>query len=371
MLEEGLSLVADRLRKARRVTVLTGAGVSAASGIPTFRGAGGLWQNHRAEDLATAAAFERDPALVWQWYAMRRDLVASATPNAAHEVLARWTRRWPAAVLITQNVDDLHLRAGSERVVRLHGSLLELSCWSGCGMMPWRDERVPLERMPPRCPLCGGLARPAVVWFGEFLPAAAVKAAEAACDCDVFLSVGTSSLVYPAAGLVHQARLRGAFTVESTPRRRRRLRRWTWCWPGGPTSCCRSWTPDWLERETRSPRTGYAEAAALAVLVVFFVATVAALAALAAVFRCSEVCAPNFLVNRSTRPSVSISFWRPVKNGWHAEQISRCSSGLVERVLNVLPHAHRTSTSLYAGWIPSFTIYSLPPLAAVRRPTAV
>ena len=207
-------MLAARLRHAKRVTVLTGAGVSAASGIPTFRGTGGLWKNYRAEDLATAEAFQRDPALVWQWYAMRRDLVASAKPNAAHDVLAGWTRRWPAAVLITQNVDDLHVRAGSERLVRLHGSLWELSCWSGCGATPWRNEHVPLPESPPRCVVCGGLARPAVVWFREALPLEAIAAATRACECDVFLSVGTSSVVYPAAAFLDRARSRGAFTVE-------------------------------------------------------------------------------------------------------------------------------------------------------------
>ena len=162
--------MAERLRRARRVTVLTGAGVSAASGVPTFRGAGGLWRSFRSEDLATAQAFERDPALVWEWYAWRREAMASARPNAAHHVLAAWSRRWSGFVVITQNVDDLHVHAGTLGLVRLHGSLWELSCWRGCGAPPWRNEDVPLPEMPPLCPSCGGLARPAVVWFGEALP---------------------------------------------------------------------------------------------------------------------------------------------------------------------------------------------------------
>ena len=130
--------------------------------------------------------------------------------------------------MITQNVDDLHVRAGTLGLVRLHGSLWELSCWRGCGAPPWRNEDVPLPELPPLCPSCGGLARPAVVWFGEALPTAAIDAAEAACECDVFLSVGTSSVVYPAAAFLTRARRRGAFTVEintePTPATR----------PGGP-----------------------------------------------------------------------------------------------------------------------------------------
>ena len=212
--EDQLDLLAARLRQARRITVMTGAGVSAASGVPTFRGAGGLWRSFRSEDLATAGAFERDPAFVWDWYAWRREAIAAARPNAAHRVLARWSERWPGCTVITQNVDDLHRQAGTARLVRLHGSLWELSCWQGCGATPWRDEHVPLPETPPRCGACGGLARPAVVWFGEELPVEAIAAAVRACECDVFLSVGTSSLVYPAAAFVHRARSRGAFMVE-------------------------------------------------------------------------------------------------------------------------------------------------------------
>jgi NAD-dependent deacetylase len=220
--DEQLDLLADHLRRARRVTILTGAGVSAASGVPTFRGDGGLWRQFRAEDLATPEAFSRDPALVWEWYAWRRERIAACTPNPAHEVIARWSRPAPSAVegsferctLITQNVDDLHLRAGTANLLRIHGSIWELSCWRRCGTPSWRDESVPLRSIPPLCPACGGLARPAVVWFGESLPVRELDAAAQACECDVFLTVGTSALVYPAAGLVHHAKRHGAFTVE-------------------------------------------------------------------------------------------------------------------------------------------------------------
>jgi NAD-dependent deacetylase len=209
--------LAATLRAARAVTVLTGAGVSAASGVPTFRGAGGLWRSLRAADLATPEGFARDPKTVWEWYAWRRELIAGCAPNRAHDVLARWTRDRPTWRVVTQNVDDLHLRAGTRDLVRLHGSIFELRCWRACGAAPnrWRDERQPLPHLPPLCPGCGGLARPAVVWFGESLDPADVDAANAlTAGCDVFIAAGTSAVVYPAAGLVHAAKRAGAFTVE-------------------------------------------------------------------------------------------------------------------------------------------------------------
>lgn len=209
-----VAALAERLRGAQRLTILTGAGVSAASGVPTFRGAGGLWRAYRPEDLATPEAFARDPRLVWEWYAWRRETIAACRPNAAHDAIARWSREMPGCRVITQNVDDLHVRAGTARLTRLHGSIWELSCTRRCGAGRWRDERVPLPDVPPRCPSCGALARPAVVWFGESLDADDIAAATAATDCDLFLTVGTASVVYPAAGLVDEARRRGAFTAE-------------------------------------------------------------------------------------------------------------------------------------------------------------
>ena len=166
-----LDQLADRLRNATSVTVLTGAGVSAASGIPTFRGSGGLWRNFSATDLARPAAFARDPVAVWEWYAWRREQIAACSPNAAHQVLARWTQTHNHWRVVTQNVDDLHVRAGTLDLVKLHGSIFDLRCWSKCAASPqsWRDDRVPFPEMPPRCPECGGLARPGVVWFGESL----------------------------------------------------------------------------------------------------------------------------------------------------------------------------------------------------------
>ena len=215
-MSETLRELTDRIRDARRITVMTGAGVSAASGVPTFRGPGGLWRQYRPEELATPQAFARDPSLVWEWYEWRRERIASCAPNRAHEVLAAWSSRHTGCRVVTQNVDDLHVRAGTRGLVRLHGSIWELSCWRRCPSAPrrWRDERVPLPERPPRCPSCGGLARPAVVWFGESLDPADVAAAHAATACDVFLTVGTSAIVYPAAAFVHDARRRGAFTAE-------------------------------------------------------------------------------------------------------------------------------------------------------------
>lgn len=215
-----ISAAADLLRHATRVTILTGAGVSAASGIPTFRGADGLWKKVRAETLATPEAFANDPKLVWEWYDWRRGMIRAAEPNAAHRVLARWMRQRPSVTLITQNVDGLHERAGSESLIRLHGSIWHVRCWNACagGADDWLEEAVPLPTLPPRCPHCGGLTRPSVVWFGEALdPAVLDRATRAAVTCDVFFTVGTSAVVYPAAGLVPYAKRAGATVVEINP----------------------------------------------------------------------------------------------------------------------------------------------------------
>lgn len=218
-MDDGIRELARRLRDRPRITVMTGAGVSAASGIPTFRGPGGLWRDFRPEQLATADAFARDPRLVWEWYAWRRELVARARPNRAHEVLAEWSDRFERFALVTQNVDGLHERAGTRNVVRYHGSLWELRCWEECAASPerWPDETVPFAELPPRCPHCGGIARPGVIWFGEAIPQAALRTADEAASCDLFLAVGTSAVVYPAAALAAEAASRGAFTVEINP----------------------------------------------------------------------------------------------------------------------------------------------------------
>jgi NAD-dependent deacetylase len=206
----------DRLRRVRRLTVLTGAGVSAESGVPTFRDAQtGLWARFRPEELATPEAFRRHPKRVWDWYAHRRALVAQAAPNAAHRALAEWERRVQTFTLVTQNVDGLHQRAGSRRVIELHGNLTRTKCFDeGTLVTAWADS----TEVPPRCPRCGGLLRPDVVWFGELLPEAALQQAFAASrDCEVFLCVGTSAVVYPAASLPIEALHHGATVVEINP----------------------------------------------------------------------------------------------------------------------------------------------------------
>lgn len=215
-LEAKIALIAQKLSKAYTVTVLTGAGVSSPSGIPTFRGTDGMWRNFQADDLATPDAFVRDPKLVWEWYDWRRQLVAAAKPNRAHEVLAAWSKIFLHCYVITQNVDGLHDRAGSPDVVNFHGSIWNVKCAENCGEGPkfWRDERVPMPELPPHCPYCDGLLRPAVIWFGEPIEPGPAERAFGSMICDVFFSIGTSSLVYPAAGLIHEARQNGGFTVE-------------------------------------------------------------------------------------------------------------------------------------------------------------
>lgn len=203
----------ELVKSARRVAVLTGAGISAESGVPTFRGAGGLWRTFRAEDLATPQAFQRDPKLVWEWYDWRRQWLLTVEPNAGHRALVELEDRLgDGFVLITQNVDGLHDRAGSHRVLKLHGDIWEVRCIE-CGRRG-RDERAPLPDVPPRCE-CGGLLRPGVVWFGEALPEGVFeRAMEQALNCDLLLVIGTSAQVYPAAGLVPLALRHGADVIE-------------------------------------------------------------------------------------------------------------------------------------------------------------
>jgi len=212
MSQPDLAPVRDRLGPATPVAVLTGAGISAASGIPTFRGKqDGLWARYRPEDLATPEAFARDPELVWRWYDWRRRIIADHAPNAAHIALASLESR-TRLTLVTQNVDGYHQQAGSRDVVEYHGSIWRLRCCA-CGRED-EDRRVPLPECP-RCAACGARLRPGVVWFGEGIPAAAhERATLAVAACEVLLVIGTAGAVYPAAGLVDLARHRGAYVVE-------------------------------------------------------------------------------------------------------------------------------------------------------------
>jgi len=219
MLSFPAELVAS-LREVRSLVVLSGAGVSAESGVPTFRDAqSGLWARYRPEDLATPQAFRRDPRLVWEWYAMRRARLAEVQPNPAHRALAwiegRLAQEGRQFTLLTQNVDGLHQAAGSCRVVKLHGNLRRVKCFDeGTLVEPWPEDGP----SPPRCPRCGGYLRPDVVWFGENLPEQALQQAwQASAACDWFMAVGTSGLVQPAASLPFYAAQRGARLVEVNP----------------------------------------------------------------------------------------------------------------------------------------------------------
>ena len=207
------------LESATAVSVLTGAGISAESGVATFRGPGGLWREYKPEDLATPEAFARDPKLVWEWYDWRRSEIAKAKPNAGHSALVKLEIRKPHFTLITQNVDGLHDMAGSGKILKLHGDIWRLRCLQ-CGAN-WPNRRVPLPKLPPHC-ACGGLARPGVVWFGEPLPDGMMREAEhAVLESEVLLVVGTSAQVYPAAGLIPLAKQAGARVIqvnlEATP----------------------------------------------------------------------------------------------------------------------------------------------------------
>jgi len=205
-----------RIAAAKRITVLTGAGVSAESGVPTFRDAQtGLWAKYRPEDLATPSAFRRNPRLVWEWYDWRRKLVAVAKPNPAHVALAEMENLFPHFHLVTQNVDGLHQRAGSRNVIELHGNITRTKCFDEDTIIStWAHT----GDIPPKCPNCGGLLRPDVVWFEEPMPEAEMElAVRASMTCDVFLSIGTSTVVYPAASLPFQALRSGATIVEINP----------------------------------------------------------------------------------------------------------------------------------------------------------
>jgi NAD-dependent deacetylase len=214
----GLEAARELLAGVRRLAVLTGAGMSAESGVPTFRDAQtGLWSQFDPMQLASPEGFRTDPPLVWRWYAWRRELVAGAEPNAGHLALAQAAARFDRLRIVTQNVDGLHQRAGSREVIEIHGNIVRSRCLAECGVTYERPENLPTGE-PPRCPGCGSWLRPDVVWFGEMLDPQALHAAEeAVTGADVLLVVGTSGLVYPAAGLPMHARRAGARVIIINP----------------------------------------------------------------------------------------------------------------------------------------------------------
>jgi len=211
LIEKAKEIIAS----SEKVTVLTGAGISAESGVPTFRGKDGLWHNYRATDLATPEAFERDPSLVWEFYNWRRSLLSSVTPNNAHEALARFEKTRVVFTLITQNIDGLHGRAGSKNVLEIHGNIWKMRCTS-CGtvIIDYRGDVGSL----PRCDACGALMRPDVVWFGESLNAEVLtEAFNASRECSSMIVVGTSAVVQPAAFFPYEAKHSQAFLIEINP----------------------------------------------------------------------------------------------------------------------------------------------------------
>lgn len=211
-MDAGLGAARAAVKDCRSLCVLTGAGISAESGVPTFRGPGGMWRNRDPMSLATPEAFAADPKTVWEWYQWRREIIRNCSPNPGHEAIGRIEREKEDFLLITQNVDGLHRLAGSRRIVEFHGSLWTVRC-TGCG----REEefRPAFPVLPPRCGSCSGLLRPGVVWFGEQIPAAALSASLSMLGrCDLLLVAGTSSVVQPSASFAFAAAGRGATVIE-------------------------------------------------------------------------------------------------------------------------------------------------------------
>jgi NAD-dependent deacetylase len=218
-MEKNINELKEIIARSKRITVLTGAGISAESGVPTFRGSGGIWRNYQVTDVATPQAFARDPELVWEFYNWRRDLISKVTFNPGHTALVKLEKYVNDFTLITQNVDGLHREAGSRRLLEIHGNLWEVKC-TKCSLVTM-DRSHNMGKLP-KCSKCGGLLRPHVVWFGESLdPDIISKAIEASQNCECMLIVGTSGVVQPAASLAYQAKAEGAvvaeINIEQTP----------------------------------------------------------------------------------------------------------------------------------------------------------
>ena len=219
-MSDGLERAAGALRTARRVLVITGAGTSAESGIPTFRGAGGLWEGHRAEELATPQAFARDPEKVWRWYRWRRERYGACEPNPGHRIIAALEARWgDRFLLVTQNVDGLHRRAGSTRLVELHGTIARQRCTACSALSPFPEGPVAEGASAvPACDSCGASTRPHILWFGEtYWPGVLERAHEMGQQADVCLVVGTSAQVWPPTALALASKQAGAFLIDVNP----------------------------------------------------------------------------------------------------------------------------------------------------------
>lgn len=198
--EEKIIEARDIIEGCSSLVVLTGAGISAESGVPTFRGKDGLWRNFRSEQLATPDAFRDNPSLVWEWYDWRRNAIKDARPNPGHFALTELENQKKGFTLITQNIDGLHQMAGSKEIIEMHGNIWQIRC-TKCGDVK-QDHRVPLEKIPPRCGQCGEIGRPNVVWFGEIIPMEVIdRSLKAVEECEVMLIIGTSGIVEPAASM--------------------------------------------------------------------------------------------------------------------------------------------------------------------------
>jgi len=216
MYEDEIAALIDKLNISTRIAVLTGAGISAESGIPTFRGEGGLWKKYKAEELATFEAFTKNPGLVWEWYDWRRGIIASKNPNPGHETLSQWEKMFSSFTIITQNIDGLHQKAGSNQIIELHGNIWKVRCIQQGTISENFD--VPLKKIPPLCEKCKDLLRPHVVWFGESLETDVLsRAFLISSGCEVMFVVGTSAYVHPAASLPIAASEAGAMIVEINP----------------------------------------------------------------------------------------------------------------------------------------------------------
>lgn len=219
-MEEIFPKIKKLLESSNKILVLTGAGTSAESGIPTFRGKDGLWKNFGAEELATPEAFSKNPVVVWEWYNWRREIISKANPNPGHLTLTKWEKIFPSFCLITQNVDGLHRKAGSVKIIEMHGNIWEMRCTLENKI--FFNQNVPLREIPPKCKDCNNVLRPNVVWFGESIPSSVMKKIYEHCsDSDFLFVIGTSAIVYPAAQIPYMVMEKGGkiceINIEETP----------------------------------------------------------------------------------------------------------------------------------------------------------